>query len=137
MVLPATFRRLQNGQPVEVAGRTVKPEDVMGEPRRGRKIVFSGDTRPTQAVVELASDCDVLIHDTTFSMDLEEKAKKYGHTTAVQAAEIAKQANAKVLFLTHISPRYEDATILEEEAKKIFKYSFIAADFLEYEIDLP
>ncbi len=131
------FRKLQNGDSVEVEGRTVTPEDVMGKPRRGRKIVYSGDTRPSRAVIELAKDCDVLIHDATLSADLEEKARRYGHTSAAQAAEIAKKSNAKVLFLTHISPRYEDATMLEEEAKKIFRYSFIAADFLEYDIEFP
>jgi ribonuclease Z len=131
------FRKLQSGQSVKVEEKTIKPEDVMGEPRKGRKVVYSGDTRPCDAVIELARDCDVLIHDATLSKELEEKAQRYGHSSANQAASIAKQANAKVLFLTHISPRYDDALILEEEAKEIFKYSFVAADFLEYEIDMP
>ncbi len=116
---------------------TVTPEEVMGKTRKGRKIVYSGDTRPSPAITELARDCDVLIHDSTLSRDLEDKAKRYGHSSAAQAAAIAKQANAKVLFLTHISPRYNDATVLEDEAKNVFKHSFIAADFLEYEVPLP
>lgn len=131
------FRKLQGGQSVTVGDITIKPEDVMGDPRRGRKVVYSGDTRPSKAVVELAKDCDVLIHDATLSKELEEKAERYGHSSATQAADIAKQADAKILFLTHISPRYEDALILEEEAKEIFKYSFVAADFLEYDIEMP
>jgi len=131
------FRKLQNGNPVKVGKRTVKPEDVMGQPRKGRKIVYSGDTRPSKAILELARDSDVLIHDATLSKDLEDKAVKYGHTSVAQAAEIAKKAKVKVLFLTHISPRYSDPQALEDEARKIFKYSFVAADFLEYEIQLP
>ncbi|UCE38216.1 MAG: ribonuclease Z [Thermoplasmata archaeon] len=131
------FRELQNDQTVQVGDRIIKPEDVMGPPRKGRKIVYSGDTRPSSAVIELARNCDVLIHDATLSKDLDEKAHKYGHSTAAQAATVASQSNAKVLFLTHISPRYEDGLILENEARRIFKYSFVAADFLEYEIELP
>ncbi|MEE9151252.1 MAG: ribonuclease Z [Thermoplasmata archaeon] len=130
------FRELQNGQSVEIEGRIVKPEEVMGKPRKGRKIVYSGDTRPTQAIIELARDCDVLIHDATLGKDLEDKAKRYGHSSPAQAAEIAKQSNSRVLFLTHISPRYGDAQPLEDEAKKVFKHSFVAADFLEYEVQL-
>lgn len=131
------FRKLQNGEPVKVKDKMINPEDVMGKPRKGRKIVYSGDTRPTQAITELAKDCDVLIHDATLSEDLADKAKRYGHSSAAQAATMAKQSNAKVLFLTHISPRYEDAQLLEDEARKIFRYSFVAADFLEYDIQLP
>lgn len=130
------FRKLQNGQSVEIGGRVVKPEDVMGKPRKGRCVVYSGDTRPTKAIIELAKDCDVLIHDATLGGDLEEKAKRYGHSSSTQAATIAKQSNAKVLFLTHISPRYDDAQILEDEARRIFKHSFVAWDFLEYEVQL-
>jgi len=130
------FRELQNGNSVKVGERIVKPEEVLGEPRRGRKVVYSGDTRPTQAIIELAENCDVLIHDATFGEDLEDKAIRYGHSSAAQAAKIAKGSNAKVLFLTHISPRYGDAQTLEDEAKKVFRYSFIAADFLEHEIQL-
>jgi ribonuclease Z len=130
------FRKLQNGHSVEVKGRVVNPEDVMGKPRKGRKVVYSGDTRPTKAIIELAKDCDVLIHDATLSGDLEDKAKRYGHSSSTQAATIAKQSNAKVLFLTHISPRYDDAQILEDEARRIFKHSYVAWDFLEYEVQL-
>jgi ribonuclease Z len=131
------FRMLQNGESVEVQGKVVNPEDVMGPKRKGRKIVYSGDTRPSSAIEELAKDSDVLIHDSTFGRELEEKAIKYGHSSTTHAASIAKKANVSVLFLSHISPRYDDAQRLEEEAKEIFKYSFVAYDFLEYEIQLP
>ena len=131
------FRKLQNGEAVTVNGRKIEPENVLGAPRKGRKVVYSGDTRPSEAVTELAQDCDVLIHDSTLSSELEEKALKYGHSSTKQAAKIARKANAKVLFLTHISPRYDETQKLEEEAKQIFHNSFIAIDFLEYEIQLP
>lgn len=131
------FRKLQNGQSVKVGDRIVTPEEVMGKPRIGRKIVYSGDTRPSQAIMELAQGADVLIHDATLSKELEDKAHRYGHSSASQAATIAKKSKAKVLFLTHISPRYEDAQSLEDEAKEIFRYSFVATDFLEYEIQMP
>lgn len=130
------FRKLQNGQSVQIGERIVKPEEVMGKPRRGRKVVYSGDTRPSPAIIELAKNCDVLIHDATLSKDLEDKARRYGHSSVSQAATVAKQSKAKVLFLTHISPRYDDAQALEDEARKIFKYSFVAADFLEYDVQL-
>jgi ribonuclease Z len=109
----------------------------MGPKRKGRKVVYSGDTRPNSAIKELAKDTDVLIHDSTFGKELEEKAIKYGHSCTIHAATTAKETNANVLFLTHISPRYDDGQKLEDEAKEIFKYSFIAYDFLEYEIPLP
>lgn len=131
------FRKLQNGQSVQVGDKKVTPEDVLGKPRPGRKVVYSGDTRPSEAVLDLARNCDVLIHDSTLASELEEKALRYGHSTARQAANVAKSANAKVLFLTHISPRYDDVLPLEEEARTIFKYSFVACDFLEHEINLP
>ncbi len=67
---------------------------------------------------------------------MEEKALRYGHSSTKQAAKIAKEANAKVLFLTHISPRYDETQKLEDEAKQVFKKSFVAYDFLEYEIQL-
>jgi ribonuclease Z len=131
------FRKLQNGESVEINGKTVNPEDVMGSSRKGRKIVYSGDTRPSSKIEELARDCDVLIHEALLSRELAEKAVKYGHSSTNHAANIAKRANAKVLFLTHISPRYDDAQVLEDEAKEIFNFSFAAYDFLEYEIQLP
>ncbi len=130
------FRQLQNGQEIEHNDRKIKPEEVMGPPRKGRKVVYSGDTRPSSTVIELARDSDVLIHDSTFAHELEEKAINYGHSTTVHAAKAAKEANVKVLFLTHISPRYDDGQKLEDEAKEIFKYTFCAYDFLEYEVQL-
>ncbi|KYK30348.1 MAG: hypothetical protein AYK23_03670 [Candidatus Proteinoplasmatales archaeon SG8-5] len=85
-------------------------------------------------MVELGKDCDVMIHDATTAADLEEKANMYGHSSSSQAADMAKRANAGKLFLTHISPRYEDIAQLEADAKAIFDNSQVAEDFLEYQI---
>jgi ribonuclease Z len=131
------FRKLQKGEAVEVAGKKITSDMVLGPPRRGRKIVYSGDTRPCRAIVELAENCDVLIHDATLDATLENKAEAYEHSSARQAAEVAKRARAKLLFLVHISPRYKDTSVLEAEAKAVFKNSIIAEDLQEYEIKAP
>jgi ribonuclease Z len=91
---------------------------------------------PIDEMISFAKDADVLIHDATFDSSLEDVSTEYGHTTAAQAAEIAKKANVEKLFLTHISPRYLDNNILEDEAQKIFKNSIVAKDFQEFEIKL-
>jgi ribonuclease Z len=128
------FRRLQLGKSVKVDGKTIEPEMVLGRSRPGRKLVYSGDTKPCNNLIENAKDADVLIHDACLDRSLEKKAAAYGHSTAQQAAECAKKANAKLLFLFHHSPRYKELTMLEDEAKKVFKMSFAATDFLEYNI---
>jgi ribonuclease Z len=126
------FSKLQKGQDVQHDGKTFTPDMVLGPPRKGRKIVYSGDTTPCESLVELAKDCDVLIHDATADAELEDKANTYGHSSSRQAADAAKRANADKLFLTHISPRYEDTAQLENDAKEIFGNSEVAVDFLEY-----
>jgi ribonuclease Z len=128
------FSQLQSGKTVEHKGRTFTPEMVLGPPRPGRKVVFSGDTKPCDAIVELARDCDALIHDSTTAADLEEKANQYGHSSSRQAAEAAKCAGAAVLFLTHISPRYEETARMLADAKAVFDNSLVAEDFMEYEV---
>lgn len=126
------YRKLQAGKTVEFNGKKITPNMVLGKSRRGRKIVYSGDTKPCEAVIKNSTDSDVLIHDACLDSSLEAKALAYGHSTAEQAAEVAKRAKAKVLFLIHHSPRYKDVSVLEDEAKKIFKMSFAAVDFLDY-----
>ncbi|MGC8663202.1 MAG: ribonuclease Z [Thermoplasmata archaeon] len=108
-------------------------DDISDGIRTGRKIVYTGDTAPCDCIVDIARNAKFLIHDSTVDSSLEEKANEYGHSSARQAAEIAKKANVENLILTHISPRYRssDAKTLEEEAKKIFKNSFIARDLME------
>ncbi|MDH7516809.1 MAG: ribonuclease Z [Candidatus Thermoplasmatota archaeon] len=131
------FSKLQHGQSITLDnGKRITPDMVLGEPRKGRKIVITGDTKPYQKLIEFSKDADVLIHDATFDSELEEIAIEYGHATASQAAEIAKKANVEKLFLTHISPRYTDYRIIENDARKVFKNSFVARDFQEVEIRL-
>ena len=128
------YRKLQSGESISLNKKTITPDMVMGKPRKGRILVYSGDTRPCKTVIKYAKEVDVLIHDACLDSSLEKKAASYGHSTAKQAAEVAKEAKAKVLFLIHHSPRYKDLDVLEKEAKKVFKMSFAATDFLEYKV---
>ncbi len=128
------YSRLQAGHAVTVAGRTIRPEDVLGPPRPGRKIVYTGDTRPSNRLVAAAQGCDVLIHDATADTALEEKAVRYGHSTGAQAALAAKDCRARVLILTHVSPRYEDVSGILAEARAIFPDTHFAEDFFEYTV---
>jgi ribonuclease Z len=117
-------------------GRVVKPEDVTGPLRRGRKIVYTGDTRPFRGFVRFAAGADLLIHDATLDNELTERAEEDGHSTPDQAAGNAKKAKAKQLILTHISARYGNTSILLEQAQKIFKNTQVAEDFMKIEIPL-
>jgi len=130
--------RLQKGIDVVLPdGRIVKPSDVLGPPRPGRKIAYSGDTRPSEKIVELATGADVLIHEATLGDDLLERAEEEGHSTPSGAARIALKAGAKLLVLTHISARYTETEMPLSEAKKIFPNTLIARDLDEIEIPLP
>ena len=128
------FGKLQRGESVLVNGRAIMPEEVMGPSRAGIKIVYSGDTAPCDSLRELANGADILIHEATFSGEMKEKAMEFGHSTSIQAAEIAKKAGVKRLILTHISPRYEDAGILLSEAKAVFKETYLAEDLMEFPV---
>lgn len=131
------WSQLQHGKKVEIAGgKVVKPEQVVGAPRPGRKIVYSGDTRPTKSLAELAKNADLLIHDATFDDELLERAQEDGHSTPSQAAETAKKARVKRLILIHISARYKNTRILLEQARKIFANVDVAKDFMKIEIPL-
>ncbi|MGQ9624302.1 MAG: ribonuclease Z [Candidatus Bathycorpusculaceae bacterium] len=132
------WSRLQHGYAVKLPnGHVVKPEDVAGPPRPGRKIVYTGDTRPFKNLAEFAASADLLIHDATFDDNLAEKAEEDGHSTPSQAAEVAKRARAKQLVLTHVSARYDDVSVLLEQARKIFQNTHVAEDFMKIEIPLP
>jgi ribonuclease Z len=131
------WSKLQHGETLTLKdGRTVKTEDVSGPQRKGRKIVYTGDTRPFKAFAEFASDADVVIHEATFDDALVEKAELDGHSTPSQAAEQARQAKAKSLVLTHISARYSEPQLLLGQAKKVFANTQVAEDFLELELPL-
>jgi len=130
------FSRLQHGHSVTVNGRTVTPEEVMGPPRPGRKVVYSGDTRPTQALLEAARGAEVLVHEATLDSSLEEGAREYGHSTARGAAELARAAGVGTLILTHISNRYDDPSVLEAEAKAVFPNTLVAHDLMTFPVHL-
>jgi ribonuclease Z len=114
----------------------VKPGDVTGAPRTGRKIVYTGDTRPFKGFVKFAANADLLIHDATLDEALAERAEEDGHSTPGQAARNAKKARVKRLILTHISARYEDTSTLLKHAQKIFKNTQVAEDFMQIEMPL-
>jgi len=131
------FSKIQQGKTITLEdGRIITSDMILGPPRKGRKIVISGDTKPLDKMITFARNADVLVHEATFDSSLEDVSGEYGHTTAMQAASIAKKADVEKLCLIHISPRYLDDKILENEAKKIFKNSFVTKDFQEIEIKL-
>ena len=102
--------------------------------RKGRKIVYSSDTRPCARLIKEAMDGDLLIHDAMYGHELVAEAKERGHSTAKQSADIAKKAKVKQLALFHISPRYKGKE-LEEEAKLIFRNSFVSEDGMRIRIE--
>lgn len=131
------WSRLQQRLVVKLQdGTVVKPETVVGPLRPGRKIVYSGDTTFSTALVKLAKDADLLIHDCTFDDELSERAKEDGHSTPSQAAKTAEQSNAKRLILTHISARYKTAKKLLDQARKITANAEVAEDFMRIQLPL-
>ena len=128
------WHKLQLGQDVQVGDKTVRSSEVLGEKRPGKKIGISGDTRPTKKLEEFFKNCDYLSFDSTFSHALEDKAVETHHSTAKEAAELAKNANVSNLILTHFSARYNDESVLLDEAKTIHDNVTAAKDLLEIEI---
>ncbi len=128
------WHKLQTGQDIQVGGKIVKSSDVLGEKRPGKRIGISGDTRPTKRLERFFKNCDYLSFDSTFSHDLQDKALETHHSTAKEAADLAKRANVSNLILTHFSARYNDESVLLEEAKTIHSSVIAAKDLLEIEI---
>lgn len=122
---------LQMGKEIKLGNQIVRPSDVLGEKRPGKKIGISGDTRPTKALEEFFKNCDYLSFDSTFSDELRDKAIETFHSTAKEAAILAKNSNVSNLILTHFSARYKDETILLKEAKQIHGSVIAAKDMLE------
>jgi ribonuclease Z len=117
-------------------GRTFGPADLVGAPRAGRAVVYTGDTRPHLPVIEAARGADLLVHEATFGGDELERAQETGHSTAAEAARVALEAGARRLVLTHISSRYNrDASELLAEAKAVFPETIIARDGIT--VDVP
>jgi len=124
------LKKLKRTGKVEWKGKKVRIEDV-GYVKKGLKVVYSGDTKPCKNVVKISKNADLLIHDGTF---LEEDVGSKAHADVKEAAKLAKKANVKELVLTHISRRYTDLKELEDEAKKVFKSSKVAYDFMKVKI---
>jgi ribonuclease Z len=129
------FKFLHKGKDVEVDGKLISSSQVVGAPRPGRKIVYSGDTRPCSGILVASNGADLLIHDGTLASDMIEWANESMHSTVGEAASLAALANVHQLVLTHISSRYsEDPSQLLKDAKQKFENVTIAADFMEIEI---
>ena len=127
------FRTLQHGADVTLDdGRVVRSAEVVGPPRPGRRIAYCTDTRPCRAAIELARGASVLVHEATYGDDMHSEAGERGHSTAAEAAGVARDAGVQRLILTHVSPRYTDASPLLAEARAVFAETELAADFAEF-----
>ena len=129
--------RIHKGETVSLPdGRTIKPSELVGASRPGRRIVLTGDSRPSEGTITAATGADVLIHEATFATEEAPRALETGHSTAREAAEVAVKAGVKKLVLTHVSARYSrDTSELEAEAREVFPATVIARDGME--IDVP
>lgn len=156
------YAKLKRGESVvTAAGRSITPKEVLGPPKKGKKVVILGDTNDTSLIEEMSRDCDLLVHEATMENALREKAVEYGHSTPAMAAEFAHKVSAAKLCLTHVSPRYKpfqsgrDATkeseaadegkgrsakiLLDEARQRLGELGatcsvFIAEDFYELEV---
>ena len=128
------FGRLHNGEEVEVDGKIIKPEQVLGPRRKGNKIVYSGDTTPCEEMVEFAKDSTILIHESTYMTEDADKAEENFHSTSADAAEIAKASNSKELVLTHFSTRYKKTDEMLKQAKDVFENTKLANDFMRIDV---
>jgi ribonuclease Z len=121
--------RLQAGEAVTVdSGGTVTPAEVLGEPRPGRKLVVTGDTSPSPHVIQAAHGADLLVHEASFMAEEAERARETMHSTAAEAAEVARLAQVRLLALTHVSPRYFGPE-LADEARAVFPETVVPRDF--------
>lgn len=127
--------KLHSGQNIELNGQVIKATEIVGDPRPGRVIVYTGDTRPTDSVIEVATGANLLIHEATFGEEASERAHNTYHSTARGAASLALKASVDRLYLTHISARYsDDPSLLEQEAREVYPEAVIARDGMVLEI---
>lgn len=132
------FGQLQRGQSVTLDdGRVVEPSEILGTPRPGRRIVFSGDTQPCAGILQAAVGADLFICEASFTRDLIDRAREVKHMCAFEAASIAKDARVRRLALTHISPRYKDPAEVLGEATEIFPETFVAEDLMQVNVPYP
>lgn len=139
-VPPGPLRRaLQQGESIEIDGRRIESETVVGPPRRGRRIAYVTDTRPCDAALELVSDCDLAVIEGMFRHEHTRQAVEKSHMTAIEAAELARDGNVGRTLLTHVSPRYDELELrdLEAEAKTVLDSVEIGRPLERYAIPLP
>ena len=128
---------LQRGEPFTLGdGRIVRPDDVLGQPRAGRKVVLTGDTAPAASVVDAAEGADLLVHEATFLADERDRARETLHSTAAEAALAAREARVKLLALTHVSTRYFGHQVVEEAAE-LFPATVVPRDFDVVTVPFP
>ena len=124
------WKKLQSGRSIKLGRRRLAPRLVVGPPRRGVKITYAVDTRPCPQVIKLAHGSDLLIHDSCFDESASTRAREYGHSTAAEAASVAKKSRSRKLALFHISAMYEDANPLLRQAKAIFPDTILPQDMV-------
>ena len=128
---------LQRGEAVTLSGGgVVTPEQVLGESRRGRTVVLTGDTAPSDLTVEAAFRADLLVHEATFCEDESDRAAETEHSTALAAARVARDAEVRLLALTHVSSRYGGGDV-EREAREVFPATVVPRDFDLIEVPFP
>jgi ribonuclease Z len=126
----------RGGSVTTLDGRVVTPDLVLGPARAGRKLVLTGDTAPAQSVIEAAAGADLLVHEATFGDEEQERAQETLHSTATQAAVVARAAGVGMLALTHLSPRYFGPE-LAREAQSVFAETVVPKDFDVIEVPFP
>jgi ribonuclease Z len=130
------YGRLQRGERISIGGSEVRPEQVMGEPRQGRKVVITGDTAPCEMTSVAAHAAQLLVHDGTFAIEESARAADTGHSTARDAAQLADDAEVVMLAIVHVSSRYNVSKVLEE-AREAFPNTVAPRDFDLIEIPFP
>jgi ribonuclease Z len=130
------FGRLQRGETISVDGSDVRPEQVLGEPRHGRKVVITGDTAPCETTRVAAHAAQLLVHDGTFAVEESARAAETGHSTARDAAQLAADAEVGMLAIVHVSSRYNVSKVLDE-AREAFSNTVAPRDFDLVEVPFP
>ena len=132
------FGKLQQGKEITLDdGSVIRPDQVLGPPRPGRSVAYVTDTRPCTAAIDLARNVDLLVHEGTYGPELAEEARKRGHCTVVDAAQVAASAGAKQLVITHLSPKHYDIGPLIQAAREVFPATVIARDLDSFTIPVP
>ncbi|MHA0855285.1 ribonuclease Z [Paenibacillus sp. CMAA1364] len=132
------YGKIKRGESIILdSGEIIRPQDVLGLPKKGRVVTILGDTRPCASIATLANHADVLVHESTYLHEMVDTAHEYYHSTTIQAAEAARNSGAKMLILTHFSSRYKDMQqlgLLLDEAKSIFPNTLLAEEFTIFPI---